>query len=146
VVLDVDRSTVFRWVQKFGPEAVKRTERHLSRASLNWHVDETGGLAEGEDCYLWRAIDTDGRLVDFRLTARRDAKATKSLLNKERWASSTAPSCLDLHGQKAPTYRKVIREINPYYDHFDHITHIDRRVSGFFLTCRERKPCGSERL
>jgi IS6 family transposase len=40
-VLDVDRSTVFRWVQKFGPELSRQAERHLSRASLNWHVDET---------------------------------------------------------------------------------------------------------
>ena len=39
--VDVDRSTVFRWVQKFGPELAKRTEHHLQRASLNWHVDET---------------------------------------------------------------------------------------------------------
>lgn len=29
--LDADRSTVFRWVQKFGPELTKRAERHLSR-------------------------------------------------------------------------------------------------------------------
>ena len=37
--LDVDRSTVFRSVQKFGVELSKRAEKHLSRASLNWHVE-----------------------------------------------------------------------------------------------------------
>lgn len=36
--LDVDRSSVYRWVQKFGPELAKRTEKHLKRGSLNWHV------------------------------------------------------------------------------------------------------------
>lgn len=36
--LDVDRSTVYRWVQKFGPELAKRTEKHLKRGSLDWHV------------------------------------------------------------------------------------------------------------
>ena len=36
--IDVDRSTVFRWVQKFGPELAKRTERHLRRSSLDWHI------------------------------------------------------------------------------------------------------------
>jgi len=36
----VDRSTVFRWVQKFSPELTKRTERHLRRASIDWHVGE----------------------------------------------------------------------------------------------------------
>ena len=37
----IDRSTVYRWVQKFGPELTKRTEKHLRRASVDWHVDET---------------------------------------------------------------------------------------------------------
>ena len=49
--LDVDRSTVFRWVQKFGPEISKRTEKHLRRASLNWHVDETYVRVGGKWCY-----------------------------------------------------------------------------------------------
>ncbi|SFQ63654.1 transposase, IS6 family [Roseivivax halotolerans] len=37
--ITVDRSTIYRWVQKFGPELKTRTERHLRRASLDWHVD-----------------------------------------------------------------------------------------------------------
>ncbi|WP_369933965.1 hypothetical protein [Ruegeria sp. A3M17] len=37
---EVDRSTVFCWVQKFSPELTKRTEKHLRRASVDWHVDE----------------------------------------------------------------------------------------------------------
>ena len=28
----VDRSTVYRWVQKFGPELTKRTEKYLRQA------------------------------------------------------------------------------------------------------------------
>lgn len=125
--LDVDRSTVFRWVQKFGPELSKRAERHLSRASLNWHVDETYIRVGGKWRYLWRAIDANGQLVDFRLTARRDAKAAKAFLNKaiERVRLHRPVSiCTD----KASTYRKVIREINHRYDpHFDYITHVDRK-------------------
>lgn len=37
----IDRSTVYRWVQKFEPELTKRTEQPLRRASVDWHVDET---------------------------------------------------------------------------------------------------------
>mgnify|MGYP002262089069 FL=1 len=58
--LDVDRSTVYRWVQKFGPELAKRTEKHLKRSSLDWHVDETYIWAGGKWRYLWRAIDANG--------------------------------------------------------------------------------------
>jgi len=43
----VDRSSVYRWVIKIGPEISKRTAKHLRRASVDWHVDETtSGLAE----------------------------------------------------------------------------------------------------
>lgn len=31
----VDRSTVFRWLQKFGPELTNRTENYLRRASID---------------------------------------------------------------------------------------------------------------
>ena len=80
--LDVHLSTVYRWVQKFGPELSKRTEKHLNRDSLDWHVDETYIRVGGKWRYLWRAIDANGQLVDFRLTARRDAKAAKAFLKK----------------------------------------------------------------
>jgi IS6 family transposase len=123
----VDRSTMYRWVQKFGPELTKRTEKHLRRASVNWHVDETYIRVGGKWRYLWRAIDAKGQMVDFRLTARRDSKAAKAFLNK-------AIERLRLHRpativtDKAHSYRRVTREINHHYDpHFDSIRHIDRR-------------------
>lgn len=123
----VDRSTVYRWVQKFGPELTKRTERHLRRASVDWHVDETYIRVGGKWRYLWRAIDANGQMVDFRLTARRDAKAAKAFLNKaiERVRLHRPVTiCTD----KAQAYRRVIREINHRYDpHFDSIRHIDRK-------------------
>ena len=38
----VDAATVYRWVQKFGPEIRKRAYgRHRSWRGLTWHVDET---------------------------------------------------------------------------------------------------------
>ncbi|MER3355840.1 MAG: DDE-type integrase/transposase/recombinase [Hoeflea sp. D1-CHI-28] len=77
--------------------------------------------------YLWRAIDANGQMVDFRLTARRDAKAAKAFLNKaiERVRlHRPVTTCTD----KAHAYRRVIREINHGYDpHFDSIRHVDRK-------------------
>ncbi len=125
--ITVDRSTVYRWVQKFALELSKRTEKHLRRASVDWHVDETYIRVGGKWRYLWRAVDANGQLVDFRLTARRDAKAAKAFLNKaiERVRlHRPATICTD----KAQAYRRVIREINHQYDpHFDSIRHIDRK-------------------
>jgi len=125
--VDVDRSTVFRWVQKFGPELSKRTEKHLRHASVDWHVDVTYIRVGGKWRYLWRAVDANGHMVDFRLTARRDASAAKAFLNKaiERVRLHRPVTIVT---DKAPAYRRVIREINRRYDpHFDSIRHIDRK-------------------
>lgn len=123
---DMDRSAVFRWVQKSGPELAKRTERCSHRASLDWQADETY-IRDGRNWrYLWRSIDADGQLVDFRLTARREFRAAKAFLNKaiaRVRLHRPASICTD----KARTYRKIIRDINHRYDpHFDPITHIDK--------------------
>ena len=125
--ITIDRSTVYRWVIKFGLEITGRTERHLRRASLQWHVDETYIRVGGKWRYLWRAVDADGPRIDFRLTARRDAKAARAFLNKaiERVRLHRPVTIVT---DKAPTYRRVIREINHGYDpHFDGIKHIDRK-------------------
>jgi transposase, IS6 family len=125
--ITVNRSTVYRWVIKFGPEISKRTEKHLRRANVYWHVDETYIRVGGKWRYLWRAVDANGQMIDFRMTARRDAKAAKAFLNRaiERVRLHRPVSiCTD----KAPTYRKIIREIIHRYDpHFDYITHIDKK-------------------
>ena len=76
---------------------------------------------------VWRAIDATGQMVDFRLTARRDAKVAEAFLNKaiERVRLHRPVSiCTD----KAPSNRKAIQDINHRYDpHFDYITHIDEK-------------------
>lgn len=125
--INVDRSTVYRWVIKFGPEIAKRSEKHLRRASVNWHVDETYFRVGGKWRYLWRAIDANVQMVDFRLTAKRDAKAAKAFLNKaiERVRLHRPVTIVT---DNAHSYRRVIREINHHYDpHFDSIRHIDRK-------------------
>jgi IS6 family transposase len=74
----MDRSTVYRWAQKFGLELTKRTEKHLRRANVDWHVDEAYIRVSGRWRYLWRAVDANGQMIDFHLTARPDAKAAKA--------------------------------------------------------------------
>nr|WP_240910398.1 IS6 family transposase [Pontibrevibacter nitratireducens] len=123
----VDRSIVYRWVQKFGPELTKRIEKYLRPTSVDWHVDEIYIRVGGKWRYLWRAVDANGQMVDFLLTARRDAKAAKAFLNKA-FARVRLPRPIIIVIDKAQAYRRVIREINHQYDpHFDSIRHIDRK-------------------
>ena len=125
--ITVDRATVFRWVQKFGPEIAQRAHNHRSWRGLNWHVDETYVRVGGKWRYLWRAVDQKGQFIDFRLTARRDAKAAKAFL-KQAIDGVRLYRPVSICTDKAPGYRKVIQELNHLYDpHIDSILHIDRK-------------------
>src|ERR1017187_7205589 len=58
--LDVDHTTVWRWVQDYGPELEQRLRQHLKPTNKSWRVDETYVRVKGRWCYLYRAIDSTG--------------------------------------------------------------------------------------
>jgi transposase-like protein len=80
--LDVDHSTVFRWVQRYAPEINKRMRPHLKISGTSYRVDETY-IKVGESCkYLYRAVDKQGETIEFMLSAKRDVSAAKRFFKK----------------------------------------------------------------
>ena len=123
----VDASTVHRWVRKFGPEIRKRAQaRHRSWRGVQWHVDESYLRVGGRWRYLWRAVDQFGQLIDFRLTARRDAKAARAFLRQAR-DTARCYQPLTIVTDKAHSYAKVIGEINGRLGPESAIRHVDRK-------------------
>ena len=80
--LEADHTTVWRWVQRYGPELEQRLRRHLKPTNKSWRVDETYVRVKGRWCYLYRAIDSAGATIDFLLSAKRDADAAKRLFRR----------------------------------------------------------------
>ena len=39
--LEVDHTTIWRWVQRYGPELEQRLRRRLKPTNKSWRVDET---------------------------------------------------------------------------------------------------------
>jgi len=80
--LDVDHSTVFRWVQRYAPEINKRVRQHLKMSGTSYRIDETY-IKVGKTCkYLHRAVDKEGRTIEFMLSAKRDESAAKRFFKK----------------------------------------------------------------
>src|ERR1035438_4823006 len=85
--VEVDASCIWRWVQAYAPELNKRCRLHLKPTNKSYRIDETYIKVQGEDKYLYRALDSTGQTIDFLLTARRDAAAAKRFLRRAIGAS-----------------------------------------------------------
>ncbi|MDQ3231044.1 MAG: IS6 family transposase, partial [Pseudobdellovibrionaceae bacterium] len=58
--LEVDHTTIYRWVIKFTPgleKALRRLKRPLGKS---WRLDETYIKVKGQWKYLYRAVDKEG--------------------------------------------------------------------------------------
>jgi len=55
----VDRSAIYRWVQRFLPLFGVAARRHRKRVGRKWRVDETSCDFQGRQASIYRAIDSD---------------------------------------------------------------------------------------
>ncbi|MBD1849141.1 IS6 family transposase [Cyanobacteria bacterium FACHB-502] len=80
--VEVDHSTINRWVLKYSPELDKRIRSHLKLTNDSWRVDETYIKVKGAWKYLYRAVDSQGNTLDFMLSAKRNGKAAARFFRK----------------------------------------------------------------
>ncbi len=80
--VEADHTTIWHWVQRYGPGLDQRLRRHFKPTNKSWRVDETYIRVQGRWCYLYRAIDSCGATIYFLLSALRDAAAAKRLFRK----------------------------------------------------------------
>ncbi len=108
--LNVDHSTINRWVLHYGPELDQRCRPHLKPSNDSWRVDETYVKVKKQWKYLYRAVDSQGNTLDFLLTAKRDAGAAKRFFIKALKATHTSvPRVINV--DKNPSYPPAIEQL-----------------------------------
>ncbi|MFL5629076.1 MAG: IS6 family transposase [Ktedonobacteraceae bacterium] len=102
--------TMRDWEARFAPLIADqlRTKRR-GQAGRSWYVDETYITVHGKWCYLYRAIDGDGNLVDSWLSEKRDMDAAKQFFQHAIAVVGHAPASVTTGGHRS--YPRAIREI-----------------------------------
>ncbi|MBD2097231.1 IS6 family transposase [Trichocoleus sp. FACHB-591] len=80
--VEVDHSTINRWVLKYAPELDQRIRLHLKLTNDSWRTDETYIKVRGAWKYLYRAVDSEGNTLNFIISAKRDSKAAAPFFRK----------------------------------------------------------------
>ena len=85
--IDISHETVRFWWNRFGPmfaaEIRKKRVTHMhGYPQWRWHLDEVFVKVNGKLCYLWRAVDHEGEVLEAVVTAKRDKAAALKLLKR----------------------------------------------------------------
>jgi len=80
--IDVSYETGRRWVLTFGPAYARQLHKFRPRPSGQWYLDEVFVSINGKRSYLWRAVDSEGEVLEILVQSRRNKWAALRLMRK----------------------------------------------------------------
>jgi transposase-like protein len=89
--LSMAHTTIMRWLHYYAAEFERRWYRFARPAGASWRVDGTYVKIRGRWVYLYRAVDRDGKTVNFRLSTGRDVTAAKAVFSQGNQKSGVDP-------------------------------------------------------
>ena len=96
------------WEAKITPAlAEELRRRRRGKVGRSWHVDETYLKAAGRWCYVYRAIDSTGALVDVLFCERREMAAARAFFRSAKAATGVTPDRVTTDGHDS--YPRAIR-------------------------------------
>jgi putative transposase len=99
---------VREWEAKVTPAlAEDPRRRRKGRIGRHWHVDETYIKVSGRWCYVYRAIDSTGALVDVLFRAHRDMEAARAFFRSAQVVTGVTPERITTDG--LDSYPRAIR-------------------------------------
>ena len=118
---------VREWEERFAPLLADQLRRkRQGQIGQRWFVDETYLKVSGRWCYLYRAIDKEGNLVDSMLSATRDRAAAQRFFRKALSVAEEAPQQVTTDGHDS--YPRAVREVlGRQVEHRDN-AYLNRRI------------------
>ena len=107
--IDVSNETIRRWVLKFGRLYAQRLRRSRPKPDDRWHLDEMFVTIRGKRMYLWRAVDSEGEVLDFLIQSKRNKAAALKLMRKLLKTHGFAPRVIVT--DKLRSYASAFREL-----------------------------------
>lgn len=93
---------VREWEAKLAPHLTEELHKaRRGKVGKSWYTDETYLRVAGRWCYLYRAIDRAGNLVDVRLSESRDRAAVEAFFASARAVTGITPSQVTTDGHDA---------------------------------------------
>jgi putative transposase len=114
----VSYETVRRWCAKFGQRYADSLRRRRPRPGDMWHLDEVFIKINGEQKYLWRAVDQDGNVLDILVQSRRDKAAAKRFLRRLMKNTGAVPRVIVT--DRLRSYGAAHRKVMPSVEHRSH--------------------------
>jgi len=136
--VEVDHSTINRWVIKYSPLLEEAFHRRKRPVWVSWRMDATSIKVKGAWRYLSRAVDTQGQTIDLLLTEHRDKEAALRFL-KKAIRRHGVPEKITIDGSDAN--EAAIKSYNGEYG-----THIIIRQVKYFNNIVEQDHRGVKRV
>ena len=105
----VSYETIRQWCQKFGPDYARKLKRREGRLGDHWHLDEVFIRINGQQQYLWRAVDQDGDVIDILVQPHRDQRAAERFFRRLLRGQGAEP--LRIITDKLRSYSAAMRTI-----------------------------------
>jgi putative transposase len=132
----VSYEAIRRWCRKFASDYAKRLKKKQGRLGDTWHLDEVFVKINGQQQYLWRAVDQDGDVIDILLQSRRDQHAAERFIRRLVRGQGKEP--FRMVTDKLKSYSAAKRAILPDVTH-DSQQHANNRVERSHQPTRMRE-------
>lgn len=80
--IEVTYESIREWCQKFGQQYANQVRRKRPYLTNKWHLDEVVITIKEQQYYLWRAVDSEGNVLDILMQRHRDTAAAKRFFCK----------------------------------------------------------------